>query len=297
MDSGDSHTDAAGNDLVSPGELDRELEKILASQVFAKSRRLQDLLRYTVERIKTGRADSLKEYLLAVEVFNRKPSFDPRFDSIVRVQASRLREKLEKYYATEGRTDDVLIAVPKGAYIPTVCRRPHPPPVGHKRRWPWVAGAAVFAGALLWFVILQPPAPGRRTPVLRRLTSDAGFTGYPAVSQDGKWIAFASDRSGAGRFDIWVTPAADGSTARRVTDDDANHYEPGFSPDNQHIVYRSDRNGGGIYIIPVSGGQSKLHCHPRTPPSFLAGRLTHRLLGAGRDLGTGPNLYRAIHGR
>ena len=67
MDSGNSRTDAAGNtagrDLVLPGELDRELEKILASQTFAKSRRLQDLLRYTVERIKTGRTDSIKEYL------------------------------------------------------------------------------------------------------------------------------------------------------------------------------------------------------------------------------------------
>jgi Tol biopolymer transport system component len=270
MDSGNSRTDAArntaGRDLVLPGELDRELEKILTSQTFAKSRRLQDLLRYTVERIKTGRTDSIKEYLLAVEVFNRKPSFDPRFDSIVRVQASRLREKLEKYYATEGRTDDVLIAVPKGAYIPTVYRRRHRPPGAYKRRWLWVASAALFAGALLWFAISQPQTPGRRMPVLRRLTSDAGFTGYPGVSQDGKWIVFASDRSGAGRFDVWVTPAADGSAARRLTDDDSNHYEPGFSPDNRHIVYRSDRSGGGIYIIPVSGGQPKLiAAHGRRP--------------------------------
>src|SRR5215472_11659856 len=131
MDSGNSRTEAAGHragvDPVSPEELDRELERILASQTFAKSRRLQDLLRYTVERIKTGRTDSLKEYLLAVEVFDRKPSFDPRFDSIVRVQASRLREKLEKYYATEGRGDTILIAIPKGAYVPTIqLRRPGP---------------------------------------------------------------------------------------------------------------------------------------------------------------------------
>ena len=117
MDSGNSTTDAAGRraggDLVSPDELDRELERILASQTFARSHRLRDLLRYTVERIKSGRADSIKEYLLAVEVFDRKPSFDPRFDSIVRVQASRLREKLEKYYATEGLTDEIRIALPK----------------------------------------------------------------------------------------------------------------------------------------------------------------------------------------
>src|SRR5215475_12450098 len=132
MDSGSSRTEGAGSHsehtTVLPDELDLALERILGSQTFAKSRRLQDLLRYTVERIKLGRSDTIKEYLLAVEVFHRKPSFDPRFDSIVRVQASRLREKLEKYYATEGSEDEILIAVPKGAYIPTVQRRRQRPP-------------------------------------------------------------------------------------------------------------------------------------------------------------------------
>jgi len=247
----------SNGDAVPLDELDRQLERILASRTFAKSRRLQDFLRYTVERIKSGRGETIKEYLLAVEVFDRKPSFDPRFDSIVRVQASRLREKLEKYYATEGHGDSVLIAVPKGAYIPTVQRRrhlPHPP----KRSWLWVGAAAVFAGAVLWLALFSGRPPGPRAPVLRRLTSDAGFTGYPAVSLDGKWIAFASDRSGPGHLAIWVTPAADASAARRLTDDDANDYEPAFAPDNRHIVYRSDRNGGGIYVIPVAGGQPSL---------------------------------------
>jgi eukaryotic-like serine/threonine-protein kinase len=255
-------------DIVSPDEVDRELERILGSQTFARSRRLQDLLRYTVERIKTGRADTIKEYLLAVEVFDRKPSFDPRFDSIVRVQASRLREKLEKYYATEGSGDDILIAVPKGAYIPTVQRRPQRPPPGNKLRWLWVAVAALFSGAVLWLAILQLQPTVRHSPVLQRLTSDAGFTGYPAVSQDGKWIAFSSDRGGGGRFAVWVTPATDSSAARRLTDDDANDYEPAFSPDNRHIVYRSDRSGGGIYIVPVAGGQSRLIAARGRRPRF-----------------------------
>jgi eukaryotic-like serine/threonine-protein kinase len=270
MDSGNGRADAdgkhAGRDLVSPDELDRELGNILASRTFAKSHRLQDLLRYTVERIKSGRTDTIKEYLLAVEVFDRKPSFDPRFDSIVRVQASRLRQKLEQYYSTEGRADEILITVPKGAYIPAVQRRRHRPPGAYKRRWLWLAGAALFSAAVLGFFILRPLAPRRRPPVLRRLTSDAGFTGYPAISQDGKWIAFASDRSGAGRFDVWVAPAADASAGRRLTDDDSNDYDPAFSPDNRHIVYRSDRAGGGIYIVPVAGGQSRLiAAHGRRP--------------------------------
>src|SRR5262249_33476303 len=110
MDDGTSREDstshpADGGDAVSIVELDRQLERILASQTFARSRRLQDFLRYPVDRIKTGPGEPIKEYLLAVEVFGRKPSFDPRFDSIVRVQASRLRQKLETYYATEGRSD------------------------------------------------------------------------------------------------------------------------------------------------------------------------------------------------
>jgi Tol biopolymer transport system component len=271
MDAHTSRTGPAdnlsGRDIVSSDELDRELERLLASRTFAKSRRLQDLLRYTVQRIKTGSAGTIKEYLIAVEVFDRKPSFDPRFDSIVRVQASRLREKLEAYYATEGRTDDILIAIPKGAYIPTVHRR-RPRPNTYKRRWHWVAGGALFFGAALWLIVLKPHPPAPRPPLLRRLTSDAGFTGSPAVSQDGNWIAFASDRNGPGRFAIWVTPATDGSSARRLTDDDANDSEPAFSPDSRHIVYRSDRSGGGIYVVPVTGGQARLIAARGRRPRF-----------------------------
>jgi Tol biopolymer transport system component len=244
-------------DPVSLAEWDQQLARILASQTFAKSRRLQDFLRYTVDRIKTGQGDTIKEYLLAVEVFDRKPSFDPRFDSIVRVQAGRLREKLEKYYATEGRGDTILIAVPKGAYVPTVHRLHQAPPRPPKRRVFWVAGTVAFSAALLWFAMsrVRPPAP--HPPVLRRLTTDVGFTGYPAVSQDGSWIAFASDRNGPGHLAIWVAPTDNGSAARRLTGDDANDYEPAFSPDNRQIVYRSDRSGGGIYVIPAAGGQSR----------------------------------------
>ena len=297
MDAGNSLTDGnRARDVVSPDELDRELERILVSQAFARSRRLQDLLRYTVERIKTGRADTIKEYLLAVEVFDRKPSFDPRFDSIVRVQASRLREKLVKYYATEGREDDILIAVPKGAYIPTVQRRQRPPSA-YQRRWVWGAVAALFSGAVLWLAILQLQTPGRHSPVLRRLTSDAGFSGYPAVSQDGKWIAFASDRGGGGPFAVWVTPATDSSAARRLTDDDANDYEPAFSPDNRHIVYRSDRSGGGIYIIPVAGGQSRLIAARGRRPRFSPDGSRIAYWERDENLGTGPNLHRAIDRR
>src|SRR5665213_1538221 len=60
----------------------------------------------------------LKEYLIGLEVFNRQESFDPRVDSIVRVEARRLRAKLDEYYQTEGRDDEILIELRKGSYIP-----------------------------------------------------------------------------------------------------------------------------------------------------------------------------------
>src|SRR5215471_7783446 len=180
MDADSDHTDATNSpdagDAVAFDDLDTELERILASGTFAKSRRLQDLLRYTVERIKSGRGETIKEYLLAVEVFGRKPSFDPRFDSIVRVQASRLREKLEKYYATEGRSDTILIAIPKGAYVPIIQLRRQRSPRPYKRRALWVGAIAAFVGAVLWLTMLYVRPSGSRPPVLRRLTSDAGFT-------------------------------------------------------------------------------------------------------------------------
>src|SRR5215470_14787725 len=168
MDAGTSRTDPNGNpgkrDAVSGDELDRQLERILASQTFVKSRRLQDFLRYTVERIKADPGEPIKEYLLAVEVFGRKPSFDPRFDSIVRVQASRLREKLEKYYATEGHSDPILIAVPKGAYVPTVHHRHQRPPRSYKRLGLWVGATVVFSGTVLWLAMFLSRPPGPRPP-------------------------------------------------------------------------------------------------------------------------------------
>ena len=75
------------------------------------------MLRYLVERTLEGKTDELKEYSLGVDVFGRGAAFDPRADTIVRVQARRLRSRLEEYYNLEGRMDPVLIELPKGHYV------------------------------------------------------------------------------------------------------------------------------------------------------------------------------------
>jgi serine/threonine-protein kinase len=71
-----------------------------------------------VEECLAGRQHRLKEYLIGMEVFNRLEAFDPRVDSIVRVEARRLRAKLEEYYITEGREDELRIELRKGSYVP-----------------------------------------------------------------------------------------------------------------------------------------------------------------------------------
>jgi hypothetical protein len=95
-----------------------QLTKILDSEALRDAHRLKRFLEYIVVATLAHRPDCLKEYLLGIEVFEKSPSFDPRLDPIVRVQAGRLRAKLKEYYLTEGSEDFVLIHVPKGSYVP-----------------------------------------------------------------------------------------------------------------------------------------------------------------------------------
>jgi len=96
-----------------------QLKRILGSKAFARSPRISRFLSFVVEQTIDGQESKLKEYLLGVEVFGRLDSFDPRIDSIVRVEARRLRYKLDKYYESEGPGDPVYIQFRKGCYVPT----------------------------------------------------------------------------------------------------------------------------------------------------------------------------------
>ena len=100
------------------GEIRSELELILRSRAFAQSHRIRRFLEFVVEEHLLGQPQRLKEYVIGLEVFDRREAFDPRVDSIVRVEARRLRNKLEEYYRTEGREDPVLVLLRKGSYIP-----------------------------------------------------------------------------------------------------------------------------------------------------------------------------------
>lgn len=103
-----------------PDRVRQQLERLLASPVFVGSARLRRFLEFVVEKSLAGEGDRLKEYVIGIEVFDRDAEYDPRVDSIVRVEAARLRAKLSEYYQGEGRDDAVVLTLPKGGYVPVI---------------------------------------------------------------------------------------------------------------------------------------------------------------------------------
>jgi TolB-like protein/Flp pilus assembly protein TadD len=124
----------------------QELERILSSPGFARNERLSRFLRFIIERHLDAKDDEIKESLVAVAVFGRKPDYDPKLDSIVRTEAGRLRARLTEYYAGPGSGDPLIIEVPKGGYIPLFRSpevTPEPRNFPHKRLVLTVALAAL----------------------------------------------------------------------------------------------------------------------------------------------------------
>ena len=112
-----------------------QVERLLQSKTFETSEAHRRLLQYLAEETLAGKADRLKEYTIGLEAFGKPASYDPRQDSIVRLQVSRLRQKLMAYYETEGSEDPVHISLPKGGF-----KLSFDP--GPKRRGGWIALSA-----------------------------------------------------------------------------------------------------------------------------------------------------------
>ena len=146
---------------VSAEEAQSELETVLHSPQFERSEKLQKFLRYVCELTLRGESSRLNEYLIGSEVFQRGANYSPTEDSVVRRQAHTLRQKLQEYYASEGRDHLVRIELPVGRYVPAF-RRQHDEPAAApdvqgspefpKRSLPgqWVVLAVV--GSILLFV-------------------------------------------------------------------------------------------------------------------------------------------------
>lgn len=187
---------------VEPGreEVLEQLEKLIGSQALHGNESLKALLRFITLKALDEPDPQIKEYTLAVEVFGRSSNFDPQIDSVVRVQTGRLRSRLHQYYETEGRDDQIIIALPKGGYIPTFTYahsplQPEPseiaalalsvagqPPAVPERNWKLLAGLlagllAIVAVGLSIVAVKYRAANERLAAVLATQSTDSGDSG------------------------------------------------------------------------------------------------------------------------
>lgn len=177
----------AGSDALQHGAVREHLARLLQWRGLANARQLSGLLSYAVEETLAGRASHIKETTIGVDVFGRPPSFDPRVDPIVRVQAAKLRARLKEYYETEGAGEPLRVGFPKGCYVPVIERCP---PNG----LPAAAGAAPAAAvsrarALRWGAVALAACAGVAAVLL------LARSGPPAVTHAVAVLPFVSSGS------------------------------------------------------------------------------------------------------
>jgi hypothetical protein len=132
-----------------------QVGRLIQSKTFETSEVHRRLLQYLAEKSISGEADRLKEYTIGLEAFGKPPTYDPKHDSIVRLQAGRLRQKLEAYYQAEAAGDAVRVSMPKGAFklnFEPVAAQDHAHGAPWNPRRIVVLLAAALAVAVIWAV-------------------------------------------------------------------------------------------------------------------------------------------------
>jgi Tfp pilus assembly protein PilF len=173
-----------------PDDVRGALDIVLASDLFKSSPQLAAFLRFIVEATLRGEGDRIKGYTIAVEALGRQQDFDPQIDPIVRVEATRLRRTLERYYAGPGANDRIVFELSRGSYVPAI-----------RRRDPGVAFVDV-AKSRTWRLQL----PSRRAQII----AAAGIAGVLIVAA-AAWI-WRSDRQVADMIN-WGTSARSEASA------------------------------------------------------------------------------------
>lgn len=285
---------------MAPHEVQAHLDRVLESETFRAADRSRRLLRFIVVETLEGRADRLKDYTLGAEGLGRGDDFDPRTDPIARVEASRLRMRLDVYYATEGAGEPVRILLPKGGYVPRFERldrtAPQGPPVAADAAPPATAAPApVPAGRLVRSAALVVAAAvlavsawavGRRTaapvPPEMRLEITTPPTTDPAslaIAPDGRRLAFVASDDGVPR--LWMRSLASPSASPIAGTDHAAF--PFWSPDGRGIGFFADARVRVVDLqtgvvrtiaaapVPAGGawGREGVILHPMVPDSPL----------------------------
>ncbi len=251
---------------VLPLAVQAQLEQILESATFHGAERSRTLLQFIVGETLRGRADRLKDYTLGSEALGRGERFDPRTDPIARVEASRLRSRLDVYYATEGMADPVRILLPKGGYTPVFEPRPAQrlpettsveqasPTVAPRGQWTVAVrwGAVALAAALLgtlagWQLGRNNDASGgpqTRLEIVTPATTDAVSL---ALSPDGRTLVFVASAEGTSH--LWIRRLETGN-AQPLTGTEYGSL-PFWAPDGRSVGFFAD---GSVKRIELSTG-------------------------------------------
>ena len=177
-----------------------QIDKLVNSHVLHGSESLCKLLRYLAKHVLDHPGSPIKEYQIATEVFGRSTDFDPQLDSMVRVQAGRLRVKLTEYYGSDGAEDPVLVELPKGTYVLSFHHRAPAPsrsPTGSIRgdasesalRRNWIIATTLLAVLLAVAVVAILSMVSSRNPAQAGIARESD--GVPAAFRV-FWNAFAS---------------------------------------------------------------------------------------------------------
>ncbi len=248
--------------IVSPAAAEEQLARILSSPQLQNSEQLRQFLSFVVRKAIAGEPDQIKEYAIATEVFGRSRGFDPRMDTIVRVQASKLRNRLAEYYAGPGAQDPIVIELPRGSYVPRFTERgpltpepetPSARPTSRSRLrliqvLPWALGAVCAAAFMV--ALRRPPSSPQVVRFSVYPPQGAFFGGMPSVSPDGRYLLSHLMLRNGGSV-LWLRPLD--SPAGQQLPGTEGARAVGWCDDSRRIVFQS---AGKIRTLEVGGAES-----------------------------------------
>jgi hypothetical protein len=251
-----------------------ELQAVLRSPLFARSPALTHLLSYLCEKTFAGDSDQIKEYSVALDVFDRRDSFDQDSDSIVRVQANRLRKRLNDYYASEGVAHSIRITIPVGQYIPAFEKMSaaestssSPPPQAHAqddvrqptwhsgRQLVWLLGGTIFVLLIVAGFLAREgsrPLPTTRSPSMQQEVPES--VGLP-VGEEVRILAGTTHKYVDHAGKLWNPDSY--SSGGAAVPNAVQHTWRTQDPS----IYRSSRQGDFKYNIPLKPGTYELRLH------------------------------------
>jgi Malectin domain len=250
-----------------------ELQTVLQSPLFVRSPTLTHLLSYLCEKTFAGETDQIKEYSVALDVFDRSDTFDQDTDSIVRVQANRLRKRLNQYYSVEGAAHAVYITIPVGQYVPlfqklrsdeqresaSVTDEPLAEDETNSDLFPkraWFIGAVISVAVVIVIAIaVSRPTPKSQSSVAEQVQANAApVIGLP-VGDELHILAGSTRKYVDHAGKVW-TPDLYFSGGSAIAGS-VQHIWRTLDP----IIYRNSRQGDFAYGIPLKPGVYELRLH------------------------------------